>query len=179
MDEIWLQVLVALIAGGAGAGVVLALRRRSPGGDVPEEPAGPAEVVPSDVRPRPEPDGWEPHVQHCEQAVLRAGRAVEAVSSLRARNLLQTVVRRMDAELPSLRVFAELGRGLGGTPRDVEIARRVRAELTAAEHRFAETTAEVLDLVEDPDPQRAQQLRDRFPLVKPLSTVLPEPVSQS
>ncbi|MDI2029140.1 hypothetical protein QFW96_10995 [Saccharopolyspora sp. TS4A08] len=174
MDEIWLQVLVALIAGAAGAGVVLAVRRRG----VPEEPAEAVVAADPEPLPRSEPDGWEPFVQHCEQAVRRACRAVEAVSSLRARNLLRTVVRRMDAELPSLRVFAELGRGLGSAPRDVEIARRVRAELTDAEQRFAEVTAEVLDLVEDTDPQRVQQLRCRFPLVKPLSAVLPEPVGQ-
>lgn len=167
MDEIWLQVLMALMAGCAGAGVVLAVRRRR------EEPA-PEEPAPL---PKSEPDAWEPFVQHCEQAVLRASRAVEAMSSQQARNRLQTIVRRMDAELPNLRVFAELGRGLGDSSRDAEIARRVRTELAGAEQRFGAVTGEVLALVEDPDPERVQELRGRFPLLRPISAVLPDPVS--
>lgn len=168
MDQIWLQVLVALMAGCAGAGVVLALRRR------PEEQVA-AEAP--DPLPRRSPDVWEPHVQHCEQAVLRASRSVEAMSSQQVRNRLRTVVRRMDAELPNLRVLAELGRGLGSTSRDAEVAGRVRAELTEAEKRFGAVTGEVLELVEDPDAERVGELRGRFPLLRPISAVLPEPVS--
>ncbi|RRO13044.1 hypothetical protein EIL87_25670 [Saccharopolyspora rhizosphaerae] len=170
MAEIWLQVLVAVLAGCTGAGVALAVRR-SRGGPAREQSQEPEPL------PQHEPDVWEPFVQHCEQAVLRASRAVEAMSSQQARNSLQTVVRRMDAELPTLRVFAELGRGLGDTPRDAEIARRVRAELAHAERLFAEITGEVLSLVGGLDPERVQALRARFPLLHPLSAVLPEPVS--
>ena len=168
MEQIWLQVLVALMAGCAGAGVVLVLRRR------PQEQVA-AEEEPEPL-PRMAPDVWEPHVQHCEQAVLRASRSVEAMSSQQGRNRLRTVVRRMDAELPNLRVFAGLGRGLGGSSRDAEIAGRVRAELTEAEERFGAVTGEVLQLVEDPDAERVRELRDRFPLLRPISAVLPEPV---
>jgi hypothetical protein len=171
MDEIWLQVLMALMAGCAGAGVVLAVRRR-PAEQVAAEP----EPAPEPL-PQREPDGWGPFVQHCEQAVLRASRAVEAMSSQQARNRLLTVVRRMDAELPNLRVLAELGRGLGATSRDVEIAGRVRGELAEVEKRFGAVTREVLELVEDPDPERVGELRGRFPLLHPISAVLPEPVS--
>lgn len=171
MDELWLHLLVGLLAGCAGAGLVLLVRGRPTAPEIPLAAETPAEAP---------ADPWTPAVRRCEQAVHRAEQAVQAMSSRASRNRLQAVVRRMEAELPDVRVLAELGKGLtGDTRRDVEIARRVRAQLVETASRFAESTEQVLELVAEPDrvDWRVSVLRDRFPLVQPLSAVLSEPVS--
>jgi hypothetical protein len=168
MDAVWLNLIIGVLAGCAGGGLVLLAR----GGAGPEQQSveDPPEVP---------ADPWTPAARRCEQAVHRAGQAVEAVSSRETRNRLQAVVRRMDAELPDVRVLAELGRGLGDSRRDVEVAHRVRAHLAGTAVRFAGVTEEVLELVAEPDDveRRVAALRDRFPLVRPLSAVLAERVS--
>ncbi|MFC7341620.1 hypothetical protein [Saccharopolyspora griseoalba] len=168
MDALWLNLIIGVLAGCAGAGLVLLVR----GGEaVPDQPA-------PEVLPEVPADAWAPAVRRCEQSVHRAGQAVEAVSSRETRNRLRAVVRRMDAELPDVRVLAELGKGLGDSRRDAEVAGRVRAQLAGAAARFAETTEEVLELVADAEDaeRRVAALRDRFPLVRPLSAVLVERV---
>ena len=168
MDAL-LNLIIGVLAGCAGAGLVLLVRG---GRAVPEPP--PAVTV----RPVPA-DPWSPALRRCEQAVHRAGQAVEAISSRETRNRLQAVVRRMDAELPDVRVLSELGKGLGDSRREVEIADRVRVQLADTAARFAEITAELLDLVAEPDDvgPRVALLRDGFPLVRPLSRVLAEPAA--
>lgn len=182
MDGFWVQVLVALGAGAFGAGLVLAAvfaRRQR----VAEAPAAPA-LVPL---PPPVPDRWLHEVQRCEQAVHRAARAVDAVSSTQARNQLQTVVRRMDAELPNVRALSELGRGLASSdPGDDAVVRRVQSQLDDAAVRFGMITDHVLEavvnLVAEPDLSRVHEqvtvLRDQFPLLRPMSAVFgPKPGS--
>lgn len=180
MDGFWLQVLIALVAGGCGAGVVLVARtrRRRP------EPAAtpqPAAVQPVQAQPQ---DRWLHDVRRCEQAVHRAARAVDAVSSTQARQNLQAVVRRMDAELPNVRALAELGRGL--TSADAAVLSRVRGQLEDAVVRFGMVTDHVVEavveLVADPDLARVHQqvvvLREQFPLLRPMSAVFgPKPGS--
>ncbi|MEU6127646.1 hypothetical protein ABZ805_00595 [Saccharopolyspora sp. NPDC047091] len=129
-------------------------------------------------------DGWLRDLHRCEQAVARARRAVEAVSSVRAREALLVVVRRMDAELPNVQALVEVGRGLDAAPesadrRDREVLRRVRDQVAEAAACFAAITEDVLDVVVDlvaaPDLTRMHRevavLRDRFPLLHPLSEV--------
>ncbi|MER7012330.1 hypothetical protein ABT324_12980 [Saccharopolyspora sp. NPDC000359] len=174
MDGFWVQVLIALVAGGCGAGVVLVAR-----------PGGRRSAVPPPVVPRPQPvpaqrhDPWLQDVRRCEQAVHRAARAVDAVSSTRARQNLQAVVRRMDAEIPNVRALAELGRGLMSSGGDAVVLRRVRGQLADAVVRFGMVTDHVLEavveLVADPDLNRVHQqvvvLREQFPLLRPMSAV--------
>jgi hypothetical protein len=182
MDGIWVQVLVALIAGACGAGVMLAVvctrrRRTEP---VAAPPVAP--FVPSSL-----PDQWLHEVQRCEQAVHRAARAVDAVSSTQARHGLQAVVRRMDAELPNVRALSELGRGLASSePTDDAVVRRVQSQLDDAATRFGMVTDHVLEtvveLVANPDLSRVHEqvtvLREQFPLLRPMSAVFgPEPGS--
>ncbi|SDY38234.1 hypothetical protein SAMN05216215_1025129 [Saccharopolyspora shandongensis] len=185
MDGIWVQVLVALIAGACGAGVMLAVvcarRRRA------REVVGPTVVPPatqSVVSPSPLPDKWLNEVQRCEQAVYRAARAVDAVSSTQARHQLQTVVRRMDAELPNVRALSELGRGLESSEsRDDAVVGRVQSQLDDAAARFGMVTDHVLEavveLVAAPDLSRIHEqvlvLRDQFPLLRPMSAVFGPP----
>lgn len=173
MDALWLHLLVGVLAGCAGAGLVLLVRGRQAALGPPLAAATPAEAP---------ADPWTPAVRRCEQAVHRAEQAVDAMSSRASRNRLQAVVRRMDAELPDVRVLAELGKGLtGDTRRDIEVAGRVRAQLADTASRFAEVTEQVLGVVAEPEhvDRRVSTLRERFPLVQPLSAVLSEPVSAS
>lgn len=180
MDGFWLQVLIALVAGGCGAGVVLVSRTR---GERPE-PAAPSQLAAVPLVQAQSPDRWLHDVRRCEQAVHRAARAVDAVSSAQARQNLQAVVRRMDAELPNVRALAELGRGL--TSADAAVLNRVRGQLEDAVVRFGMVTDHVVDavveLVADPDLARVHQqvvvLREQFPLLRPMSAVFgPKPGS--
>ncbi|GAA2329862.1 hypothetical protein GCM10009854_00790 [Saccharopolyspora halophila] len=173
MDALWLHLLVGVLAGCAGAGLVLLVRDR---------PAAPGPPLAAETPAEAPADPWTLAVRRCEQAVHRAEQAVDAMSSRASRNRLQAVVRRMDAELPDVRVLAELGKGLtGDTRRDIEVAGRVRAQLADTGNRFAEVTEQVLEVVAEPEhvDRRASILRERFPLVQPLSAVLSEPVSAS
>ncbi|MFB9569998.1 hypothetical protein [Saccharopolyspora hordei] len=183
MDGSWVQVLVALVAGAVGAGVVLVVRLGRRRAEPPRPQPRPDPVPPVEVRP---PDCWVRELRRCEQAVHRAARAVDAVSSTPARQNLQAVVRRMGAELPDARALAELGCGLASTGSDA--ARRVREQLEDAAVRFGAVTdhvvAVVSDLVTDPDLSRVQQevtaLRAQFPLLRPMSAVLnPTPAPTS
>ncbi|GAA0505085.1 hypothetical protein GCM10011581_33080 [Saccharopolyspora subtropica] len=180
MDGIWVHVLVAFVAGASGAGVMSAVISTRSRRTAPPSPA--AQPVPAQV-----PDQWWHDVQRCEQAVYRAARAVEAVSSEQARHGLQTVVRRMDAELPNVRALAEVGRGVAvGSSRDEAVLRRLQGQLDDAAARFGMVTDHVLEvvvqLVADPDLSRVHEqvtvLREQFPLLRPMSAVFgPEPGS--
>lgn len=188
MDGFWLAVLVGTFAGGLGAAATLLacslLRRRS----VPPEQPPPAVGEPSRDHGLGEPNPADTllrDLHRCEQAVARARCAVESVSSARAREALLMVVRRMDAELPSVEALVEVGRGLGspgGVPhaeRGDAVLRRVRGQITDVAERFGMITEHVLDIVVDlvaePDLHRMHRevavLRDRFPLLRPMSAV--------
>lgn len=205
----WIQVVPAGLVGGVlGASVVLMTsgRRftlRSPGEirgpdetetaegtGTPEE----AERVPvrqqEDGSPcRVQRDTWTVPLNRCEQAVRRAGRAVEAVSSAQARRGLSGVVHRMDAELLNVRALVELGRTLerdeeaGGMRESAEqhdVAHRVHQQLTEAAARFGTVTdallVSVLELVAHSEQHRLRErttaLRDQFPLLRPMSVIL-------
>ncbi|WP_433870367.1 hypothetical protein [Saccharopolyspora sp. CA-218241] len=179
MGALWMQVLTALSAGVVCAGMVaVVLRTRSAPAPVPDDP-GPAFGDPAAPAL---PDPWSVQVQRCEQAVHRARCAVEAISSASARHALQAVVRRMDAELPSARALAELGRGLdrGGRAGDTAVLDRVVRQLDDAVERFGAITGEVLDavvdLVADRDLDRLHErvlvLREQFPLLRPMSSLV-------
>ncbi|MGW1677208.1 hypothetical protein [Saccharopolyspora sp. NPDC002376] len=188
MDGFWVQVLIALVAGACGAGVVLAAgtgRRRTAPTPLPQQPAPVQPVQAQLVQVQPQ-GRWLHDVHRCEQAVHRAARAVEAVSSAQARQRLHVVVRRMDAELPNVRALAELGRGLTRTGSDEEVLLRVRGQLEDAAVRFGMVADHVLETVvehvADPDLNRVHQqvvvLRDQFPLLRPMSAVFgPKPDS--
>lgn len=182
MDGIWVQVLVALISGACGAGVMVAVvcAREVRAASAAAPPAAPPVLA-----PWPLPDKWLHEVQRCEQAVYRSARAVDAVSSTQARHQLQTVVRRMDAELPNIRALSELGRGLAGSePPGDAVVRRVQSQLDDAATRFSMVTDHLLEtvveLVAAPDLSRVHEqvtvLREQFPLLRPMSAVFgPKP----
>ena len=161
MAELWARTLTGLIAdlsAAVAAKLPRAFRAAPPSGA------------------EPEPDPWAARQQRCEQAVRRAERAVDAISSARTRRRLRSVVRRMDAELPDVSALAELGRGLDDGP----AARRVAEHLDGAVVRFGEFTGQLLEtvaeLVDHPRSelvdQRTAALREQFPLTTPFSAVL-------
>ena len=176
MAGFWVQVLVAVVAGVLGVAatlVVLARRRRR----TPPAPPPPPVAAPA----VPGRDRWLPPVRRCEQAVSRATRVVESVSSTQARGALRCVIRRMEAELPDVRMLMELGRGLDAAGRhDDPATGRVHRQLEDAATRFTVVTGQVLDvvaeLVAEPDLSRVRShvadLRQRFPLLRPMSDVL-------
>ncbi|QGK71638.1 hypothetical protein GIY23_20820 [Allosaccharopolyspora coralli] len=185
MVETWVFVLVVVAAGvcGAALALVAASWRRDHHVEVA---AAVASTLPT-TRPVlcSVPAGrWSAPLHRCEQAARRAGLAADTVSSNRARQRLHSVVRRMDAELPSVRALAELGRSLDTDPsRDREAVNRVHRQLTEAGERFGAVTDRMLrivvELVDDGDGERAGrqvgELRERFPLSPPLSDVLARP----
>lgn len=184
-------VLVALVvlwtywnAAGRGPHVSVERARAARGPDT----SGPRSVgtavggtdVPPTIR-----DAWLCEQNRCEQAVRRAARAVDTVSSERARRCLRRLVHRMDAELPYVRALVELGRRLEPTPpaeRDAATA-RVYRQLAVAATRFDETADElarsVAELVADADlgavRSRTDVLRERFPLVPSMSALAKPP----
>ncbi len=175
MVGLWVLV-VALLSGICGAGAVMFAARLRPGHAVSERevPRSPQAVA---VGAEPSRDRWFRAGYHCDQAVCRAARAVDSVSSVPARRELGGVVRRMEAELPNVRALAELGRVLEGDGRS---ASRVRRQLEETSARFATTSDHVLgcvvELVAEPDLERVHErmtvVRQRFPLVRPMSTVV-------
>ncbi|MFR9731402.1 hypothetical protein ACL03H_19425 [Saccharopolyspora sp. MS10] len=193
MSGFWLAVVAGMLAGALGAAAtLLAWDRLRSGQAAPVEPPAPPPREPGAVDAatgRPEPgrvDGWLRDLHRCEQAVSRARCAVESVSSARARESLLMVVRRMDAELPTVQALVEVGR-TAGPAGDERVLRRVRAQVAEAAQRFTAVTEEVLDVVVElvalPDLHRVHRdvavLRDRFPLLRPLSALLerdPDPV---
>lgn len=174
MDLFWMLLLVAVIASAAGAGSVLVMFRVRA-----HRPAGTGTPCREAQQASAGPDRWLCRMRRCEQAVRRAELAAESVSSEQARSRLRLVVRRMRAELPSVRTLVELGRGLDGGPRRDASTERVFEQLTAATDRFAAITDQVLEsvvrLVAAPDLDRlggeVGALREQFPLVRPLSEV--------
>lgn len=203
MLDFWVQVvLVALAAGALGATAVLAAYGRQAGTRVSEEHARVPEQVPAhggkihggephggQPLPRSSRDVWAMPLHRCEQAVSRADRAVESVSSARARHRLSGVVHRMDAELPNVRALVELGRrletgnarrGASDAAEQEAVAGRIHQQLVEAATRFGAVTdtvlASVLELVSHADPFRLDEqvavLRDEFPLLRPMSVVL-------
>ncbi|GAB3294133.1 hypothetical protein [Parasphingorhabdus pacifica] len=151
------------------------------------DPAGAAagsEVAPrpAGTAPLPERGPWRQGLHRCEQSVRRARCAVDSVSSAQARAQLLPVVRRMDAELPAVLALVELGRSLAdgpGTVRGELAVYRVSDQLDDAGNRFGELTEQVLaavgQLVAEPDLDRvhrqAAELRDGFPLLRPMSAL--------
>lgn len=209
MAELWVVVLAAMLAGAVGGTAAFLLvargwrtgRPEDAGRGVSPPPSSgpvrddPGQTPPPDALPsaRPpgdprsgqpaKPDLWWHQMWRCEHAVCRAARAVDAVSSARARERLHAVVRRMDAELPNVRALVELGRGLDageGAQNWDATTRRVHEQLDAAACRFGLITdhvsATVLDLVSAPDLSRMNReitlLRKQFPLLQPMSVVL-------
>jgi hypothetical protein len=187
MAELWVQVLIALIAGVLGAAAMLMVCRRARRKALasPVSQAMVADPPPAATDPLspsvPRLDRWLHQMRRCEQAVRRAARAVDSVSSTPARTGLQSVVRRMDAELPNVRALVELGRSLDAGGRDGEPATgRVLGQLDDAARRFGMLTDQVLqavvELVAAPDLGRVHQqvaaLRDQFPLQRPMSAAL-------
>lgn len=194
MAGFWVRVSVVLVVGVLGALVVLWTYRnagrsphasveRSRSGQRPDtpgpQPAGPA-AGGTGVSPTIR-DAWLCEQNRCEQAVRRAARAVDTVSSERARRSLRRLVHRMDAELPYVRALVELGRRLEPTPsaeRDAATA-RVHRQLVVAATRFDEVADElarsVAELVADADlgavRSRTDVLRERFPLVPSMSAL--------
>ena len=178
MDGFWVQVVTALVAGAVGAAAVLVffVVKRKPREVVPQ-PA----VVAAAAEPPARPDRWLPQLHRCEQAVRRAARAVDSVSSAQARQNLHALVVRMDAELPNIRALVELGRSLDADDvREEAVLLRVFQQLDDAADRFAMITDHVLEtvvqLVADADLGRMHQqvtvLREQFPLLRPMSAVL-------
>lgn len=120
-------------------------------------------------------------MDRCEQAALRAERAVGSVSSAPVRERLSAVVRRMEAELPNVRALAELARGLdAGSVHAGSVADRTREQLDNAASRFAGIADEVVRTVDhladesdlDRVRDRVASLRARFPLTCSMSDVL-------
>lgn len=191
MAGLWIQLLVALVGGVIGATMALgacARHRRTAKPRPAEEP--PAEGVPADdVTERPVPvrpglDRWAHRMLLCQQAVDQAERSVDSLSSGPARSDLCSLVRRMDAELPSVRALVELGRGLDASARDDRAAAtRVLRQLDDAVAHFAALAEQIVEVVGElvaaPDlgrvHHRVEVLRERFPLQGPLSALLTDP----
>ncbi|MDR7302388.1 hypothetical protein [Haloactinomyces albus] len=208
----WVQVvLVALVVGALGAVAVLAWcgRRTDLRGTEEHEHVlvhgervrggQPLSRSGRDTPSRgPERDVWAVPLHRCEQAVCRAGRVVESVSSVRTRHRLSGVVHRMDAELSNVRALVELGRSLDadsaravttgtteqtgqtGQTEPGAVAARVHRQLVETAERFGAVTDAVLELVlelvthSDPSglDEQVTRLRDEFPLLRPMSVIL-------
>ncbi len=189
MVETWVFVLVVVGAGISGAALALVVAAAWRRDQHVEAVASVADTLPAarTVLPRRSvtasvpTDRWTVPLHRCEQAVRRAALAADAVSSYQARQRLHAVVRRMDAELPSVRSLAELGRSLEADPSGhQEAVSRMYCQLTGAGARFGTVTDGVLqivvELVDGGDGARTRQqigkLRQQFPLSPPLSEVL-------
>lgn len=154
----------------------------SDGAPGPGVAPGAGEVAPlTDALGQPYRAEWLPAVTSCVLSLSRARRAVDAVSSREARGILHTVLRRMDAELPNVRVLAELGTSLQqARPVDDAAVQRVRMQLREAVHRYASFAEQLLgvveELVSEPDLDRTKEhveaLRRQFPLLRPMSELL-------
>lgn len=181
MAGLWLQLLVALVGGAIGAAMALGASAHHRRPDVPRL-ADAAVEPPAPTAPGPHGlDRWSHRMRLCQQAVDRAERSVDSVSSGPARCDLRSVVRRMDAELPSVRALVELGRGLDASRRDDRVAAtRVLRQLDDAQAHFAALAEQIVDTVADlvaaPDldrvHDRVEALRDQFPLQRPMSALL-------
>lgn len=181
MNELWARTLVPLLAGCSGvAATVLSRSRLQPWPRA--EPSPQPSPEPEPAAATAGPDAWSRRLHRCEQSVGRAERAIDTISSDRTKQRLRLVVRRMEAELPTVSALAELGRGLEAGP----AADRVSERLDDAVRRFAEFTGQALEavaeLVADPEPElvdrRVAALRAEFPLTSPFSTVLAPAPSQ-
>ncbi|NYH78667.1 hypothetical protein FHR84_001992 [Actinopolyspora biskrensis] len=199
------HLIVALLAGALGTLLGLSFRRssgESTRGWCEERRTSPAAgTVPNGEQPSNQHrnrDRWLCELNRCEQAVRRAVRAADTVSSLPVRRGLRQVVYRMDAELPTVRTLVELGRefdsaapeanpgGDGAVPPEQEsssrratsrrLHRQVR-EASAVFTSFADRLTEVVaELGAEADPDHAQTriagLRARFPLLPSMSEIL-------
>lgn len=183
MDGSWTALVCALPAGVCGAAVVVAISRLRSGRQPPAESVPRARGSGPPVR-----CDWQGFVHRCERAVSDADRVVETLSSEPARKGLRAVVRRMDAELPEVRVFAELGRGLEEDPVGREVAlTRVAGQLSTGVTRFVRRSQEVSgvvdELVRTADFERARRavaaLRAQFPLLPPMSVLCADPIGGS
>ncbi|WP_243790212.1 hypothetical protein [Saccharopolyspora gloriosae] len=190
MNGFWLAVVAGMFAGALGAaGTLLAWSRFRNRPVPPEDRPQPAGEPPKDHglgRPHHADTVLLRDLHRCEQAVARARCAVDSVSSARAREALLMVVRRMDAELPSVEALVEVGRGLNTGSRGLpdaehgdEVLRRVRGQIADVAERFGVIADHVLNIVVElvaaPDLHRMHRqvavLRDQFPLLRPMSAV--------
>ncbi len=109
----------------------------------------------------------------------RCLRAVEAVTAEAARSELMALVRRMDAELPTVRALVALGDELAASSGGCAAAAQVDEGLDETARGFDELAAEVLALIDElprlpgrqQTSERAARLRNRFPLAPPMSAV--------
>ncbi|SDP87597.1 hypothetical protein SAMN04487905_111116 [Actinopolyspora xinjiangensis] len=194
MSGFWTHLIVALAAGVLGTLLGLLSRRSPSAPPVVEEQAPPT--------PAPETAGgtaldhvlaehrdkWLCELNRCEQAVHRAVRAADAVSSLPVRQGLRQVVHRMDAELPTVRALVQLARELddgGATAAGEDSTRsvaleRVHGGVMVAVSRFTalgdQLAGVVAELAAGADQQQAQRriaaLRESFPLLPAMSAIL-------
>ncbi len=197
------HLIVALLAGAFGTLLGLSFRRSSSeparGRREQRRTSPAAEVVPEGEQcSNQHRDRWLCELNRCEQAVRRAVRAADTVSSLPVRRGLRQVVYRMDAELPTVRTLVELGREFDSAAPEAEPAaggevsaeqgsstrratsRRLHRQLREASAvftSFADRLTEVVaELSAETDPDHAQTriagLRERFPLLPSMSEIL-------
>ncbi|SDJ80561.1 hypothetical protein SAMN04487820_102177 [Actinopolyspora mzabensis] len=194
MGGFWTHLIVALAAGVLGVLLGVLARRTSSAPPVPEEP--PETTAGTRTEPRAglehalteHRDAWLCELNRCEQAVHRAVRAADTVSSLPVRRGLRQVVYRMDAELPTVRTLVQLARELDAGESPVATAdstrlvalRRLQDGVVVAVSRFTELgdqlSGVVAELAAGVDQEHAQRriaaLRERFPLLPAMSAIL-------
>ena len=181
MDGSWTALVCALPAGMCGAAVVVAISRlrsarQPPVESVPRARGGDPPVREDDLPVRCD---WQGFVRRCERAVSDADRVVETLSSEPARRGLRAVVRRMDAELPEVRVFAELGRELENEPGSREVVlTRVAGQLSTGVTRFVRRSQEVSGVV-DELVRTADFERARRAVIVPRARVATGPIDSS
>ncbi len=199
------HLIVALLAGAFGTLLGLSFRRSSSeptrARRARQRTSPAAEAVPSSEQRASRHrnrDRWLCELNRCEQAVRRAVRAADTVSSQPVRRGLRQVVHRMDAELPTMRTLVELGREFDSAAAEAKPgageaapaerdsserrttswrlhrrAREASAEFTSFADRLTEVVAE---LNAEGDPEHAQTrisgLRERFPLLPSMSEIL-------
>ncbi|SFT59791.1 hypothetical protein SAMN04487904_104159 [Actinopolyspora lacussalsi subsp. righensis] len=194
MGGFWTHLIVALAAGVLGVLLGVLARRSSSAPPVPEEPPKTTSGTSTDARGGLEHaltehrDAWLCELNRCEQAVHRAVRAADTVSSLPVRRGLRQVVYRMDAELPTVRTLVQLARELDAGDSTVATAdstrrvalRRIQGGVVMAVSRFTELGDQlagvVAELAAGADQEHAQRriaaLRERFPLLPAMSAIL-------
>ncbi|MGJ7905671.1 hypothetical protein ACOQFL_04240 [Actinopolyspora sp. H202] len=195
MGGFWTHLIVALAAGVLGVLLGVLARRSSSAPPVPEEqPETTPGTTRTDSRAGLEHaltehrDAWLCELNRCEQAVHRAVRAADTVSSLPVRRGLRQVVYRMDAELPTVRTLVQLARELDAGDSPVATAdstrraalRRIQEGVVVAVSRFTELGDQlggvVAELAAGADQEHAQRriaaLRERFPLLPAMSAIL-------
>ncbi len=209
MAGFWMQLIVPALAASFGVAAVVWLTRhpsvRARGGGSEGSVVGNAtgrSACDAERRATAHRDPWTSALNRCEQAVCRAARVADTVSSEHVRRVLRCVVHRMDAELPHVRALVELGWRLdadaqrdgqaqgygqvqGHGPGAGLVVTRVHQHLAEGANGFSavadDVERSVSELVADADLERARKraglLRERFPLLPPMSSVLGSPAT--